>query len=320
MTMRRLFQKISSRHIAGLTLPFMLAAGGAALAGPALDARLAEEDIKQTTYWWPTAARENPRGACIVPGDPVDTPTPATDNLQKILALFETTAFGRQLVQTATDHKTLFCTYENPMERGFYDTGLNMMMVHDGMEFGQQALITAHELRHHVQYRMGFERSLKYSRDEYVRFTYVMEADAQALATLLAWQTRAAGDARVWDGLMSIENYRDTGVAFETAMAGKDPLDETAQRDATAAAAIAWRNNQWLNAIYRAQSIDMYLDELDTTKKIRTYKNAPDEIYAPLCAKPGDFYDCLSTLPKVEGLGYGPMPHDLKKPSNHPAP
>ncbi|WP_435641259.1 DUF6782 family putative metallopeptidase [Micavibrio aeruginosavorus] len=313
--MRALFQKMTARRIAGLTLPFMLAAGGSALAGPALDARLAEDDVKQTTLWWPTAARENPRSVCIVPGDPVDTPTPATENLQKILTLFEETEFGRQLVKTASDHKTLFCTYDNPMERGFYDTGLNMMMVHDGMEFGQQALITAHELRHHVQYRMGFERSLKFSRDEYVRFTYVMEADAQALATLLAWQTRAAGDARVWDGLMSIENYRDTGTAFESAMIGKDPHDETAQRHATAAAAIAWRDNQWLSAMYRAQSLDMYFDELDKTKKFRVYTNKPDEMYAPLCAAPGDFYDCLSTLPKVEGLGHGLMPHDLKKPA-----
>ncbi len=181
------------------------------------------------------------------------------------------------------------CLEDRPTTvRGAYNVGRNLIELRADLDFGERLLILIHELRHLDQFGRGFCPSTDFDLEEAVRFTYMVEADAQAIATLYAWRLREAGDARAWDAIARLREYADIGAVFADAM-----RHGAAPETAVAAAFDAWFTSPWRVESYRLSSCAAYLDRLDDSKRLRSYAPLPEGYFARLCTLPdGTFYPC----------------------------
>ena len=145
-------------------------------------------------------------------------------------------------------------------------------------------------VRHLDQYDHGFCPSTDFDLREIQRFTFMVEADAQAIATYYAWMLRQAGRAEAWDAIARLKEYADIGDVFADSIARGD-----APVVAVGAAFDAWFTSPWRVETYRMSSCTAYLDRLDDSKRIRSYALLPEDYFTPLCRLPdGMPYPCAA--------------------------
>ncbi len=166
--------------------------------------------------------------------------------------------------------------------RGYYEPESGVIAVAGGMTQTQKVLTLAHELRHLAQARAGFSPSLRFDMRENVRQAMALEADAQAIVTLFAWEMREAGEPELWAALNRFEHCDDIARAFAQAMAGG--ADRPA---ATLAAFSAWYRSEWRLARYRDAAATGFLDQLDESHAIPRDNRLPDDHFETLCLLPG---------------------------------
>jgi hypothetical protein len=252
---------------------------------------------------WPDSARLSVGTICTTPNSNPDSGTLASQ-IHEFLREMSLDPVGARLVRRLKEADVIICQYAGFGQRGYFDNEVNMIGFEPILTPGQKLLILTHEARHLDQYLKGFARTLDYSLDEYVRFTFFLESDAQAIATLVAWNLKELGHSRAWKGLLSLDNYRQTGRAFEGVYYGTVGRGnkQTAKTLATAYAFRAWLDNPWLTSVYRAGSKGMYFDELEDSKRIQKYEHAPLSFYAKLCVDDGFNYPCLMLAPPAQGI------------------
>lgn len=186
---------------------------------------------------------------------------------------------------------TALCIEDRPtIARGAYTPERNLIELRADLDFGERLLILIHELRHLDQYGRGFCPSTEFDLKEYERFTYMLEADAQAVATYYAWKLREADRPDAWEAIARFGEYADIGAAFA------DRIGEgAAPEEAVAAAFDAWFDPPWRVETYRLSSCSAYLDRLDETKLLRSYDLLPEGYFASLCTLPdGSAYSCTA--------------------------
>lgn len=99
---------------------------------------------------------------------------------------------------------------------------------------------------------------------------------------------RAAGNPSLWQALKSMEHVDDIAASFERAMlAGKG---ETA---ATRVAFAAWYRSEWRVSRYFKAVAGAYLDQLEASRSIQSYRELPRDQFDRLCLMPdGESYAC----------------------------
>jgi hypothetical protein len=172
--------------------------------------------------------------------------------------------------------------------RGHYEPDEHVIVIGANASLEEKALILAHELRHVDQAARGYAPSIEFDMRENVRQIFALEADAQAVTVLFAWSMREAGNHSLWQALKTLEHAGDMAAPFEAAM-----LAGAGQAAATRAAFSAWYRSQWRVENYFTAATGAYLDQLDETRSVESYRELPEGHFDRLCLLPnGGDYAC----------------------------
>ena len=187
------------------------------------------------------------------------------------------------------ENGTAICTEPRPsIARGAYNVEQNVIELRSDLDPGERLLILIHELRHLDQFDRGFCPTVDVDIREMERFTFMVEADAQAVATYYAWQLAQSGQPEAWHAILRLKEYADIGAVFANRVG-----EGVAPELAVEAAFDAWFTSTWRVETYRLSACTAYLDRLDETKLLRKYDRFPPDYFADLCRLPdGASYDC----------------------------
>jgi len=229
-----------------------------------------------------------PDEACLWPG----TGTASADAAALSALLDRIEALAPQpdlLIAAWQESGVALCLSDQPMEaRGYYEPLSNRIVLRRDLPEGARIAILIHELRHVEQLGRGFCPSPELDMQEAARLVFAMEADAQAIATLYAWQLRQQGDPAAWEALAEIEHYADITARFAAAMAEQDDIGI-----ATAYAFDQWYQDDWRTEAYYISSCSDHLDRLEEENRLPGYDTLPEGFFAQFCRLPsGRPYDC----------------------------
>ena len=172
--------------------------------------------------------------------------------------------------------------------RGYLETDSNLIALSHRLSFDEMLAILLHELRHLDQFNHGYCPSSNVSMQENARAIMATEADAAAIASLIAFTMREEGNPGPWQAMLSWPNYSDIPERFEEIMEQTDDA-----LTATAAAFTQWYLSDWRTEAYYLSSCSDYLDQLDRTKALPRYDLLPEDFLDRLCRLPtGEAYDC----------------------------
>ncbi|MGC9370961.1 MAG: DUF6782 family putative metallopeptidase [Paracoccaceae bacterium] len=226
--------------------------------------------------------------ACLHPGQPAASPDAAA--LAALLDRIEALAPQPDLLIAAwRGSGAALCLSDQPMEaRGYFEPRSNRIVLRRDLPEGARIAILVHELRHIEQFSRGFCPSPRLDMQESARLVFAMEADAQAIATLYAWQLRQQGDPAAWEALGEIAHYTDITARFAAAMAEHDDIGI-----ATALAFDQWYQDDWRTEAYYISTCSDHLDRLEEENLLPGYDRLPEGFFAQFCRLPsGRPYDC----------------------------
>lgn len=172
--------------------------------------------------------------------------------------------------------------------RGYLDVERNVIAVSDRLSPAQQWVIIVHELRHLDQFTRGYCPSNELAMAENARAVFAMEADAQAIAALVAWSARESGEEAPWEALTGWPEYRDIAERFEAEMRSSGDAGL-----AVAAAFDQWYASETRVTHYYYASCSDYLDRQDRDNLLPSYGLLDLTFYEALCVLPdGTRYAC----------------------------
>lgn len=231
--------------------------------------------------WGADPAAWHPDAAALCLQPPYDAATTAAQrDALDLIETIEAMAPGPDpLLDILRRNGTALCLEDRPgPARGYFEVGSNLIALNADLDIGQRLLILAHELRHLDQYGRGFCPGIDYDLREMERFTYMVEADAQAIATFYAWQLAGAGRPEAWDAVRAMPEYADVAAAFEAAIAAGEGPEVAVSR-----AFDRWFASPWRIESYRLSACTAYLDRLDATKRLQRYDRLPENYFDALC-------------------------------------
>ena len=226
---------------------------------------------------------------CLLP--PHDTArSPAQATLLSLLdALERLESQPNPLLATLRATDVALCLEPRTTEaRGVLDVDAGLIALDADLAPGAKMAILIHELRHLDQFTRGFCPGTKLSMKANAAFTFALEADAQAISTLLSWGLKARGNGAAWEFLMSDVEVADITARFAAAM----------DKDAGIAVATSAAFDQWYASPERVEryyiaSCTDYLDRQDEQNLIPSDLPLPSGVLAPLCRLPdGSAYPC----------------------------
>lgn len=204
--------------------------------------------------------------------------------LKALYASLDTTLKGVPSIGSAlAGLRPTICLDPAPiMPRGYFDAGESFVALKQDLSFDAKRLILIHEFRHVDQLSRGFCPANSVSMQENARATMAFEADAMAIAALLAWDLRTLGDAGPWEMLLGWESYADIAHKFENERSGGASLQAAVE-----AAFAQWYVSDWRVDTYYVASCSDYLDRLDDTHALQRYGQLPGDFLDRLCRMPG---------------------------------
>ena len=236
---------------------------------------------------------------CVYLGDENDF-AKANSKIIAVLEYMSTNSDeSNALLHIATDKHAKICVDSiTSNERGFFDHEQNLIVLSDALTFPEKVLILVHEFRHLDQFSRGFCPTVKFDISEFVRLTYALEADAQAITTLSAWAMKENGFTTPWNALSTFVNYQDVAESFSITFRDSKDLPT-----ATNAAFAQWYRSDWRLESYYASACTSYFDELEKTKLIQAYGKLPITFFDTLCTLPdGTNYGCQNN-PEIHIVG-----------------
>lgn len=220
---------------------------------------------------------------------PIDPSEPKSDELEKLQAAAELVGQSDYFDDLMRNSSVTICVGPHmTLFRGHYELDANIVVIAEQASPPEMALTLAHELRHVDQAARGYAPSIDFDMQENARQIFALEADAQAITVLFAWSMREVGDVSLWRTLKALDHVSDMAIAFETAItAGKG------ERAATSAAFSAWyQSERWLERYFRSVA-GAYLDQLDESRFLQSYRELPRDHFDRLCLMPnGERYGC----------------------------
>ena len=181
------------------------------------------------------------------------------------------------------------CIDDRPISaRGYLDVERNLIGLKSTLNYDEMLVILIHELQHLRQFESGYCPSNDVSMQANARAVFAIEADAMANTALIAWAFRQQGNDRLWGVMSNWEKYSDIAEKFEAEIISSSDLGKAA-----AAAFQQWYNSEWRKDSYYISSCSDYLDRLDASKLLPSYKTLPGDYLEQLCKLPdGQPYPC----------------------------
>src|SRR6056297_127472 len=173
-------------------------------------------------------------------------------------------------------------------ELGYLEADTARIVLRADLEPGLRRAVLLHELRHLDQLRLGACPSPALSMRENARAVFAIEADANAIALLVAWHLKTDGDPQVWQALENWDSTTDIAAAFSAEMeATADPAR------AAAAAFAAWYASDIRRERYYLSSCNAYLDRQDRMHSLAGTQQVEAGYFTALCRMPdGATYPC----------------------------
>lgn len=193
------------------------------------------------------------------------------------------------LRQSLDSAKPRICLTEEPSDAlGSFEAEENVITVSAGQPGDKRVAVLLHEIRHLDQYARGFCPSMSLDMRANARAVFALEADAMAIAHLVAWAAGENGAPGPFAALRSSDETADIAAAFETAMA--ETGDPSA---ATAAAFDAWYTSDARRERYYVSTCMAYLDRIEDDHLFGGTAGLSADFLAQVCDLPdGTPYPC----------------------------
>lgn len=221
--------------------------------------------------------------ACLRAGA-VDRRGARKAELSRLFEVLAKSPLARTLIRLAGRSKVYVCADPATDLLGYYLSGLRLIGLNPGLSEGEKIAFLAHELSHVPQHGT-YSDNRYFPPGDLILLRRVREAAAEALATRIAWQLRAAGHPEAWDDKVADPFYGDIARAFAAA---RDDLP--APRDEQVAARAAF--DRWF-AVQRRR--DLY-DRM-TADHLRRISDDPTGLVSPRKALTHDFLAGIARLP-----------------------
>lgn len=180
--------------------------------------------------------------------------------------------------------------------RAFYEPETKRVVIASALEPGLTLAVLVHEMRHVYQFECGVCPSHSLAMRDYARAVFAMEADANVVALLVAWQRRTGGDARMWNALADWPMTANIAARFEGTMAATQDVPA-----ASAAAFDQWYASGQRREKYYIAACSDYLDQIDRTHALPDYGILPGDFLDRLCLMPdGSRYPCTENEAALE--------------------
>lgn len=173
-------------------------------------------------------------------------------------------------------------------EHGYFESDARRIVLSGELGRDRALAVLLHELRHVDQARVGACPSPDLSMHENARAVFAMEADANAIALLVAWKARDEGDGALWAALAGWDRTADIAAAFAGDMEnGGTPAS------AASSAFAAWYGSEDRQEAYFLSSCMAYLDRRDRLHALPSYEAVAPDYFETLCRMPdGAGYPC----------------------------
>ena len=173
-------------------------------------------------------------------------------------------------------------------EHGYFEDETRRVVLSGALGQERALAVLLHELRHVDQARVGACPDPGLSMHENARAVFAMEADANAIALLVAWKAREEGDGALWAALAGWDRTADIAAAFAEGMEEGGTPARAASR-----AFAAWYGSQDRQEAYFLSSCMAYLDRSDRQHALPSYDEVAPEYFEALCRMPdGAAYPC----------------------------
>ncbi|MDJ0640280.1 MAG: hypothetical protein QNJ20_15750 [Paracoccaceae bacterium] len=198
-----------------------------------------------------------------------------------IAATYDALSPFKPLRETLDKAQPTICLTDGAAEAlGTFGAEENIITVDAGLSPEKRVAVLLHEVRHLDQFARGICPSLSLDMRANARAIFALEADAMAIAHLVAWVARDR-DPGLFDALKTSEETADIAAAFLTA------IEETGDPSlATAAAFDAWYASDTRRERYYVSTCMAYLDRLEDAHS-----------FAGTAPLPADFLDTVCDMP-----------------------
>ena len=167
----------------------------------------------------------NAPDACLRAGS-VDRRSAQKAELSRLFEILAKSQLARTLMQRAGWTGVYVCADPTTDLLGYYLAGLRLIGLNPRLTEGQKIVFLAHELSHVPQHDT-YSDNRYFPAGDLILLRRVREAAAEALATRIAWQLRAAGYPEAWNEKAADRFYGDIARAFAAArLAIPTPLGE----------------------------------------------------------------------------------------------
>lgn len=236
----------------------------------------------------------DPQGTCL--NAPYTVPQGAPPSrVQAIVAALRSalTEFAALLEALDTARPEICLVQGLVVEQAYYDPGANRIALSADMPDGLMLAVLVHELRHVEQFARGICPSEALSMKSHARAVLALEADANVVMHLVAWQQREAGNAALWTALEGWSMTSDITTRFARV------LEQTGRISAAASAAFdQWYASDTRYTRYYVASCSDYLDRQDDSHALPSYRGLAADYLERLCVLPdGARYPCSDTDP-----------------------
>ncbi|AZQ68842.1 hypothetical protein EF888_17925 [Silicimonas algicola] len=181
------------------------------------------------------------------------------------------------------------CVSDGPAEaHGTFDRVSKAISLASDLTAGEASVVLIHELRHLDQATRGVCLSPDLSMRDYARAVFALEADAMAVAALVAWRMRGAEGGSAFGAFSAFDLSADIAAAFAAEMSKSG--DDT---QAAAAAFAAWYGSEERRERYYVSTCEAYLTDREDRKVTSGTLSLDPATLRDLCVLPdGSPYAC----------------------------
>jgi hypothetical protein len=160
----------------------------------------------------------DPEEACLAAGAPpaASAPQIAIQHAAEALAL---SPVGAWLLRKAGAKEVLICLDAATGLAAYYRAELRLIGLQAALGAAAKAVFLAHELAHVLQHP-AYSNDRSFPVEDLLLMHRMREATAEAIATRVLWQLRAAGRPEPWQAKLAT-GYRDIARAFAETMGGR---------------------------------------------------------------------------------------------------
>jgi hypothetical protein len=229
--------------------------------------------------------------------DPVCLPAPhlraeSADEryLAGLLADLRPTLARHPALTAALDNLAPALCLDDAMDgaEGYFEPAAMRIVLGRGQAPEMHQAILLHELRHLEQFARGVCPDDTLTRSDHARAVFALEADASAIALLLAWERLLDGEPAVWEAMINWPSQADIAVAL-----GREYFASGEPAAMAAAAFAQWYEADERRERYHVAACSAYLDRQDIARALPPAGRLPEDFPARLCLLPaGGRYPC----------------------------